>query len=189
MKYRTHQFHWWCSVHTDTPTSFRCSRESWVSRLVIMAHFRSEQVCLSLAASCLQTRRNWPTWVRDKATFICHFLSGWEYLWGWPEWVTSWNISCHIFPIRTSWPIQPSRILRPPQWKCYIFSSQYLPRYKLSVPVLTDKLSSSPIFSLQPLFLPEGDRLRRWHSATGTRKLFSFFSYGNLSSVLSFRER
>ena len=141
MKYRTHQFHWWCSVHTDTPTSFRCSRESWVSRLVIMAHFRSAQVCLSLAASCLQTRRNWPTWVRDKAIFICHFLSGWEYLWGWPEWVTSWNISCHIFPIRTSWPIQPSRILRPPQWKCYIFSSQYLPRYKLSVPVLTDKLS------------------------------------------------
>ena len=189
MKYRTHQFHWWCSVHTDTPTSFRCSRESWVSRLVIMAHFRSEQVCLSLAASCLQTRRNWPTWVRDKATFICHFLSGWEYLWGWPEWVTSWNISCHIFPIRTSWPIQPSRILRPSQWKSESVTFSALNTFLDTNSQCLFWLTSSPIFSLQPLFFPEGDRLGRWHSPTGTRKLFSFFSYGNLSSVLSFKER
>ena len=188
MKYRTHQFHWWCSVHTDTPTSFRCSRESWVSRLVIMAHFRSEQVCLSLAASCLQTRRNWPTWVRDKATFICHFLSGWEYLWGWPEWVTSWNISCHIFPIRTSWPIQPSRILRPSQWKSESVTFSALNTFLVT--------NSQCLFwlktSLQPIFLPEGDRLRRWHSATLQQEQgnsFLFFSYGNLSSVLSFKER
>ena len=166
-----------------------CTCDTVVQTIVIMAHFRSEEKQLQPG---LQTRRNWPTWVRDKATFICHFLSGWEYLWGWPEWVTSWNISCHIFPIRTSWPIQPSRILRPSQWKSESVTFSALNTFLDTNSQCLFWLTSSPILSLQPLFLPEGDCLGRWHSPTGTRrrrKLFSFFSYGNLSSVLSFKER
>ena len=174
MKYRTHQFHWCSSVHTDTPTSFRCSRESWVSRLVIMAHFRSEQVCLSLAA-CLQTRRNWPTWVRDKAIFICHSPAENIYEGDRSEWPVE------IFPVTFS-PSGPVGRYNPPEYCDHLSESLKVLHFQLSIPSYTNSqclfwLTSSPIFSLQPLFLPEGDRLGRWHSPTGNRNKETVFFF------------